>query len=184
MNTPEHPAIDCPACHRPLTILAVGRTLIDVCHAGCGGIWFDQFELQRFDEHHEGEGRLATHIERDPDVTRDPAQRLRCPRCRDVVLRRHFFSVKQQVEVDSCPGCGGYWLDHGELGRLRAEFTTAAARAQATEKFLDELDDEHITKPCPQAMTKANRAQSLAAMMRLVGSRYAPKQAAPYQRSE
>lgn len=172
MNAPEHPPIDCPVCRRPLTVLAVGRTLIDVCHEGCGGIWFDSFELQRLDEHHEGEGRLAAHIERHPEVARDPAQRLRCPRCHDVVLRQHFFSVKQQVEVDSCPGCGGYWLDHGELCRIRAEFNTAAAREKATAKFLENLDDEHVGKPCPQALMKANRAQSLSAMLKLVGSRY------------
>jgi Zn-finger nucleic acid-binding protein len=172
MSLPNHPIIDCPVCGCPLTVLAVGKVLIDVCHEGCGGIWFDHFELQRFDEGHEGEGRIAAHVQRHPDVTRNRAQRLQCPRCRDVVLRQHFFSIKQQVEVDSCPGCGGYWLDHGELERIRSEFATSAARAQATEKFIEELDDEHVGKPCPQAMTKANRAQSLSAMLRLVGSRY------------
>ncbi len=172
MNDSHHPTIDCPVCSCPLTVLAVGKILIDVCHEGCGGIWFDHFELQRFDEQHEGEGRIAAHVQRHPDVTRDPAQRLRCPRCQDVVLRQHFFSIKQQVEVDSCPGCGGYWLDHGELERIRSEFATATARALATSKFMDELDEEHVTKPCPQAMTKANRAHSLSAMLRLVGSRY------------
>ncbi len=172
MHSPDHAPIDCPACSRPLTALAVGRILIDVCHEGCGGIWFDHFELQRFDEQHEGEGRVAAHVERHPEGVRDPSQRLRCPRCRDVVLRQHYFSVKQQVEVDSCPGCGGYWLDHGELEGIRNEFATATARQQAAAKFVDELDNQHVEKPCPQAVTKADRALSLSAMLRLVGSRY------------
>ncbi|HSH14831.1 MAG TPA: zf-TFIIB domain-containing protein [Verrucomicrobiae bacterium] len=172
MNSADHPIIDCPVCVRPLTVLAVGRLLIDVCHEGCGGLWFDHFELQRVDEPHEGEGKLLGAVSRHPEVTRDPQSRLRCPRCRDVVLRRHFFSVKQQVEVDSCPQCGGYWLDHGELERIRSEFSTASARKHATEKFLEELDDEHVNKPCPDALLKANRARSLSAMLKLVGSRY------------
>ena len=172
MTPPSHAVIDCPVCARNLTVLAVGRILVDVCHEGCGGLWFDHFELQRFDEHHEGEGKTLAQVDRNADVTRDPQQRLRCPRCQDVVLRQHFFSVKQQVEVDSCPGCGGYWLDHGELERIRVEFKTATARAQAAEEFINDLNDQQVAKPCPVAMTKANRAQSLSAMLRLVGSRY------------
>ena len=54
MTTPNHAVIDCPVCTRSLTVLAVGKILVDVCHEGCGGVWFDHFELQRFDEHHEG----------------------------------------------------------------------------------------------------------------------------------
>jgi Zn-finger nucleic acid-binding protein len=45
-----------------------------------------------------------------------------------VVLRKHFFSIRQKVEVDSCPNCGGYWLDHGELEMIREQFQTDAAR--------------------------------------------------------
>jgi Zn-finger nucleic acid-binding protein len=172
MHADSHETIDCPVCGRPLIPLAVGRVVVDVCHHGCGGIWFDHFELQRFDEHHEGEGKTLAHVERDPAVTRDPARRLHCPRCREVVLRKHFFSVKQQVEVDSCPGCGGYWLDHGELALVRSEFATAEARRRAAQKFIEDLDDRHVAKPCPEKYAKAERAASLSAMFVLVGSRY------------
>lgn len=172
MQSGSHPAIDCPVCSTPLQVLAVGRILLDVCHGGCGGIWFDHFELQRFDERHEGEGAIAAHVERHPDLTRDPKQRLRCPRCRDVVLRQHFFSVKRRVEVDSCPGCGGYWLDHGELALIRDEFATAMDRQKAATKFLDDIDNQHVSSPCPVALNRADRAHSLSAMLKLVGSRY------------
>ena len=30
-------------------------------------------------------------------------------------MMRHFFSVKRQVEVDECPGCGGFRLDAGKM---------------------------------------------------------------------
>ena len=31
------------------------------------------------------------------------------------------FSAKRRVEVDECPGCGGCWLDAGELEKIREE---------------------------------------------------------------
>lgn len=175
MQPVEHAIVDCPVCSRPLTPLAVGRVVVDVCHGGCGGIWFDHFELQRFDEQHEGEGRMLMQVERRPEVRRDPERRLHCPRCRDVVLRRHFFSVNQEVEVDSCPGCGGYWLDHGELEAIRSEFATDKARKQAAAKFVEELEGVHLNEPCPERLARADRVQSLSAMLVLVGSRYTLK---------
>lgn len=173
MQADTHDSINCPVCSRPLDQVAVGRVIVDVCHQGCGGIWFDHFELQKFDEHHEGEGKMLSQaVERHPEISRDPKQRLRCPRCQNMVLRQHFFSVKQQVEVDSCPGCGGYWLDFGELDLIRSEFATARARDEAAKKFLEELDDQHQNDPCPQKFARSDRARSLSAMFRLMGSRY------------
>ena len=37
-----------------------------------------------------------------------------CVKCQSVLTRSRFGSV----EVDLCPGCGGLWLDHGEIERL------------------------------------------------------------------
>lgn len=172
MQPDTHSQIDCPVCARPLVPVAIGQVTVDVCHQGCGGIWFDHFELQKFDEPHELGGKLLEEVEKNPGFRRDPAQRLRCPRCKDVVMRQHFFSVKQNVQVDSCPGCGGYWLDHGELKLIRSEFASARARELATEKFLEDLDDRNVSKPCPERFAKSERAQSLSAMFTLVGSRY------------
>jgi len=154
-----------------MTLLQVGDAVLDVCHHGCGGIWFDYFELHKFDEGGSDPGELL-EVEKDPDIRRLSHERLNCPRCKDVVLGQHFFSIRQKVEVDSCPNCGGYWLDHGELGRIREEFQTDEARAQATRQFMDELDDRHVDEACPVAMEKTARVSSLSAMFRIVGSRY------------
>ena len=48
----------------------------------------------------------------------------------------HFFSVKQQVQVDECPSCAGIWLDCGELLRIRSEFKTEDERKQAAQTML------------------------------------------------
>ncbi len=40
----------CPACGNALTEKTVDPITLDVCQGGCGGIWFDNFELQKVDE--------------------------------------------------------------------------------------------------------------------------------------
>jgi Zn-finger nucleic acid-binding protein len=154
-----------------MTLLQVGDTVIDVCHHGCGGIWFDYFELNKFDEGGSDPGELL-NVVKHPDYQRFQHERLNCPRCQTVVLRQHFFSIRQQVEVDSCPHCGGYWLDHGELAAIREQFHTDAAREAATKQFMEDLDDQHVEEACSEAMQKSERLTSLNAMFRIVGSRY------------
>jgi Zn-finger nucleic acid-binding protein len=111
----------CPACFNSLTEVQIGAVAVDICRGGCGGIWFDPFELQRVDEQHEAAGEGMLEIERDPSVVADFTRKRECPRCADVKLNRHFFSPKRKVQVDECPNCGGYWLDAGELAAIRAE---------------------------------------------------------------
>ena len=45
--------MECPACHRELTTMTVGGVKLDVCKDGCAGIWFNAFELKKFDEPNE-----------------------------------------------------------------------------------------------------------------------------------
>ena len=121
----------CPACFNELTETKFGGVSVDVCKGGCGGIWFDAFELQKVDEQEEISNEWLPHIERDPAVQVDSSLKRACPRCDGVKLKRHFFSARRQIDVDLCPGCGGYWLDAGELEKIRTEKAEAAAAAKA-----------------------------------------------------
>lgn len=120
----------CPACFYELTELKFGGVTVDACHGGCGGIWFDAFELQKVDEQHEVPGEHLLRVQRDPKLTVDGSRKRDCPRCNSVKLKRHFFSAQKQVEVDHCPSCGGYWLDAGELEKIRDEKTVATAKSR------------------------------------------------------
>src|SRR5215469_1619747 len=120
----------CPACFNQLTEVQVGSLVVDVCDGGCGGIWFDAFELQRVDEEDEAAGEPLLHIQRDTNVKVDAVRKRDCQRCPEMKLQRHFFSAKRRIEVDECPNCGGYWLDAGELGQMRAELAETATDAQ------------------------------------------------------
>lgn len=119
----------CPACDSELTELEFGGVKVDACHGGCGGIWFDAFELQRVDEAREVPDEHLPRIQRHPRITVDFSRKRVCPRCEGIKLKRHFFSAERKVEVDQCPNCAGYWLDAGELEKIRS-LKAAAAQVQ------------------------------------------------------
>ena len=110
-----------PACFNELTETNVGGVVVDVCEGGCGGIGFDAFELKQVDEAHEAAGEHLLHIEREPKLHVDFSRKHACPRCDGSKLKRHLFGPKSTVEVDHCPNCAGYWLDAGELEKIRQE---------------------------------------------------------------
>src|SRR5918999_4204299 len=131
--------MQCPACANQLKQISVSEVQLDVCDGGCGGIWFDRFELTKFDEPREEAGLPLLELKRDPKISVDYQQRIKCPRCTDSILMRHFYSVKRKVEVDVCPTCAGTWLDVGELRTIRSEYATHAERREAAEACFDEM---------------------------------------------
>ena len=134
-DRPKTP-LSCPACDRPLKPFSVGHITVDICRGGCGGIWFDQFELSHVDEVTESAGEFLLNIEAVLEGRREAGKKRCCPRCDGVKLMRHFFSARKQVEVDHCPNCGGYWLDAGELAKVREELAERAAHTQRPAKHV------------------------------------------------
>jgi Zn-finger nucleic acid-binding protein len=140
--------VRCPACELALDHVEVAPNLfLDVCHSGCQGIWFDNQELQAIDEPDEHPDASVVQLDASPDAASGPSgysgHKRPCPRCEGIKMRRFWFSWKQEVEVDQCGQCGGYWLDHGELTRVRSAYGSAEAREAAAERRAVELMAGH-----------------------------------------
>lgn len=131
--------MNCPVCTNALTAVPAGPVTVDVCLGGCGGIWFDIFELQKLDDPGDAAGKMLIHLKKREDLDIDYSQRRKCPRCDDIVMMRHFYSPRRRVEVDECPNCGGFWLDAGELALIRQEHENEAAQQAAVEQYLDAM---------------------------------------------
>jgi len=129
----------CPACGNRLQGTAVGDVSVDVCRGGCGGIWFDNYELRKFDEPHDAAGETLLDVERNENIHVDFRKTRNCPKCNDVVMARHFFNPKRQVEIDECPRCGGVWLDYGELGPIRKTYMSPQDQEKAAKEYLTEV---------------------------------------------
>jgi Zn-finger nucleic acid-binding protein len=152
--------------------MTVSDVTVDVCKGGCGGIWFDQFELKKFDEPHESAGEALLDIERDENITVDHSQRLACPKCDNVTMLRHFFSIKKQVEVDECGNCGGFWLDAGELGQIRGLFGSEEERHQAAHAYFSDVFGEQLAAMKAESEEKLTKARKIAHIFRFICPTY------------
>ena len=167
--------MECPACGNQLQQVTAGDVTVDVCKGGCGGMWFDNFEIKKFDEPHEQAGLSLLDIERDESVAVDRAKRLKCPKCDDVVMMRHFFSVKREVELDECPGCGGFWLDAGELPRIRGLYATEQEREKAAEEYFNDLFGGQFKQMHAENELQRQKTKSVTNMFRFIcPSNYIP----------
>jgi Zn-finger nucleic acid-binding protein len=162
----------CPACSNVLTPTAIGDVTVEVCDHGCAGVWFDNFELSKFDEAHEGAGEQLLSVQADASVSVNQEERRNCPKCPDIVMQQHFFSVKRGVTVDECPSCGGVWLDAGELRRIRELYPTEDGREQAASDYFDELFGDELRAMQEASQQKLAAARKIAHTFRFICPSY------------
>ena len=134
--------MQCPRDAQALETRTVEGVEIDACPV-CHGIYLEPGELEAIEEAH------AAHAEKVPDEE-DPVgaameQRRQserpgadCPRC-GVEMSPHEYAYASQIVVDTCPECGGTWLDAGELERIEAFFQRQRAEARSRGSVLVEL---------------------------------------------
>ena len=99
--------MQCPRCdaHPPLVPLKAHTVEVDVCHE-CNGTFYDKGEFTAL------EGlKLRGQIE-PVDV------KLSCPRCQ-AHMAEIIWPGSTDVAIDVCVDCRGFWLDQGEVGRLK-----------------------------------------------------------------
>lgn len=117
--------MNCPVCSTAMVDEDFGGVHVNVCRDGCQGLWFDWHELTRLDEGHEGVGRALESAMQSPRAPAAPRGRLQCPRCQ-IPMHAHRYPRAQEVDVDECYGCGGFFLDPGELHAVRQQHMSPA----------------------------------------------------------
>ena len=129
--------IKCPACQHDMVKIFVPRTGIhvDVCVDGCGGIYFDNREFKQFDEPHEDISEIEKALEGKEFIRVDESLPRSCPVC-GAMMVKNYSSIRKAVQVDECYSCGGKFLDHGELQKIRAEYDTEEARSKDVMTYL------------------------------------------------
>lgn len=164
--------MQCPACGRQLQTRTAGGVTVDVCDGGCGGIWFDQLELRKLDDAEEAAGEELLDVARDPNVAIDYEARWKCPKCPDTVMMRHFYSPRKQVEVDECASCGGFWLDAGELTRIRGQYESNEERRAAAHRVFEDVYSETMAAEVAEEKTMLDRTMRVARFFRFICPTY------------
>ena len=107
----------CPACQKKLHRFKAAGAALDGC-GGCGGIWFDDRELDLVNRTEAAADKNVAEISRPPQVRVDEDAGRACPKCKRVALAKKLFSLGSGVIMDCCPKCSGVWLDFGELEKI------------------------------------------------------------------
>jgi Zn-finger nucleic acid-binding protein len=144
-------AVDCPDCRSPMReVSARARSgyllALDQC-AGCGGIWFDRWEL--FPLHHSEVGRLDPLDAERLYAAVSTAGARDCPRCEVSLREFRDANLPADVRVARCHVCEGMWLQRGQLRAVKrpapptpagAEPNEAAALVALAEAYEGEAD--------------------------------------------
>lgn len=131
----------CPRDGQSMLHETFGGVAVDLC-PGCAGVWFDSFELAKFDDSAEHVGsELMARIEalRADALPVDMSVRLASPADPAVTMMRRFADPEGTIEIDECPASGGIWLDAGELGALRSRFPDPETRDEATRVVIERV---------------------------------------------
>ena len=111
--------IFCPTCGKKMVKIFMQDVAInvDVCLDGCGGILFDNRELEKCDEAHENASEVLEAIEGKEFEEVDTSKSIECPVCGAVMMKMGAGSGN--VELDNCGLCGAKFLNNGELQKIR-----------------------------------------------------------------
>lgn len=110
----------CPACGNEMQkIFIADKSInIDVCLDGCGGIFFDNQEIQEFSNPYEDISEIKDLLKNKNFMPTDESQKRICPACNTPMAKTCALGV----QIDTCYQCGGIFLDNGEFELVREKF--------------------------------------------------------------
>jgi len=148
--------LHCPSCSHSLSEVNAASVKLDICNSGCGGIWFDGQELNRFEDPKVFLPPQLFRVLPNSLVAIDRNKPRNCPRCSAQVLQPQLQKNGLGIEVDSCLGCSGVWLDLGEINSIRDD-----------KKKVAEMEVE-IKRIQQMASNIANVPKGLLAVLKLI----------------
>ena len=115
--------LTCPACGKTMEKVFIPSQGInlDICTEGCGGIYFDNREFDKFDEKHEDISEILKKIDGKTFAAVNETMTRVCPVCGAKMVKNHS-GINHNIEIDDCYSCGGKFLDNSELIKIREEY--------------------------------------------------------------
>src|SRR6266568_1469236 len=120
--------MNCPRDGAALETKSIGDTPVGICPR-CGGMYLSEGQLNRIVQPEHGDIEFST-VDRDSFEHEDDHGAIDCPKD-GTTMRKVDFNVETSIILDYCTKCRGFWIDGGELARIREEV-----------KNLDEAGDE------------------------------------------
>lgn len=141
MTDTQYYVMNCPACGKQMKKFFIedANVNVDICTEGCGGIFFDNRELEKFDEQHENAEEIFKELEGKEFAPQNEQEVRICPIC-DVPMSK--LGGKDSVQIDVCNVCGGKFLDHGELEKIREATGKEYKESEKDKAIFNALEEE------------------------------------------
>ena len=111
--------VNCPACGKIMQkVLVQGGFAIDVCVDGCGGMFFDNKEIQELNDSENDIAEIKKLLSGKAFVPVDETLVRTCPACGTKMTKTRALGV----QIDTCYNCNGIFLDNGEFELVRTHF--------------------------------------------------------------
>ena len=136
--------ICCPACGCEMKKIynSEAKINIDICTEGCGGIFFDNRELNKFDETHERIDEILESVKDREFRKVDESETRICPICNVPMVK--MGAGVSGVEIDVCNVCGAKFLDNKELQEIRSGEKVDLTKAYAVFEALYEENLQNV----------------------------------------
>lgn len=116
--------IFCPACNEKMVKIYTKTGInIDICLNGCGGIWFDNREIESFSKSEENYEEIQEVFDNKTYSKVQNTEQRVCPVCGSKMIE-HKANSDSEVDIDECYSCGGKFLDYGELEKIKNSQST------------------------------------------------------------
>lgn len=109
--------MNCPNCKAVLNEFKLGNKIsgmsvkVDQC-LNCGGIWFDAFEMYQLSP--ESTNKLKDLNFQKLNEMVSINEKHFCPRDRILLEKFEDINMPQDIFIERCSQCGGFWVNHGE----------------------------------------------------------------------
>lgn len=162
--------ICCPACGKTMKKIFIPSAgiSIDICTYGCGGIFFDNQELQKFNHASSDISLIQKELEGKRFTKVDESETRICPACNKPMVKTSIKGIG--IQIDTCYNCGGVFLDNGELDAIRNGVRRTSV--ENIKKEYNVLDDNTVKQFYKEAQKEnAERDALLKTCNVLFGSR-------------
>ena len=162
--------ICCPACGKTMKKIFIPSAgiSVDICTDGCGGIFFDNQELQKFNHASSDVSIIQKELEGKSFTKVDESETRICPACGKPMVKTSIKGIG--IQIDTCYSCGGIFLDNGELDAIRKGVRKTSV--ENIKKEYNILDDNTVKQFYKEAQKEnAERDALLKTCNVLFGSR-------------
>lgn len=160
--------IICPACGSEMKkiFIADKGINIDICVNNCGGIFFDNQELQECSSPDTDLSEITQILQDKNFMPVDETKTRLCPACNTPMAKTKPFGV----QIDTCYKCGGVFLDNKEFDKIHELIKPKKKRNEASQN--QQYKDIDLHEFCKDALDEERQFNNFKNAVNLLTKNY------------